>query len=82
MNIENAWKRGMTGKKVVVAIVDDGIEKDHPDLQQNFDPIASTDLIDDDDDPTPAYDYWNPNSNSHGTRSAGLVSFIDYHHYD
>lgn len=31
-----AWKRGYTGKDVVVTILDDGIERNHPDLSQNY----------------------------------------------
>lgn len=36
MNIMGAWKRGYTGKDVVVTILDDGIERSHPDLFQNY----------------------------------------------
>ena len=72
MNVEDAWKQGITGKGVVVSILDDGIEKDHPDLKENYDPLASTDLNDDDSDPQPRYD--SSNSNRHGTRCAGQVS--------
>lgn len=36
MNIMGAWKRGYTGKDVVVTILDDGIERNHPDLLQNY----------------------------------------------
>jgi subtilisin family serine protease len=36
MNISGAWRLGFTGKNVVVTILDDGIEKDHPDLVQNY----------------------------------------------
>lgn len=31
-----AWEQGVTGKRVVVTILDDGIEKDHPDLMDNY----------------------------------------------
>ena len=72
MNVEDAWKQGVTGKGVVVTILDDGIEKDHPDLKENYDPLASTDLNDNDKDPQPRYD--SSNSNRHGTRCAGQVS--------
>ena len=72
MNVEDAWKQGVTGKGVVVTILDDGIEKDHPDLKENYDPLASTDLNDNDSDPQPRYDF--SNSNRHGTRCAGQVS--------
>lgn len=36
MNILSAWQRGYTGKNVVVTILDDGIERNHPDLAQNY----------------------------------------------
>ena len=36
MNVLPAWERGFRGKGVVVSILDDGIEKDHPDLKNNY----------------------------------------------
>ena len=36
MNVEKVWRQGYTGKGVVVAVVDDGVNKTHPDLQQNI----------------------------------------------
>lgn len=36
MNIMAAWQRGYTGKNVVISILDDGIERNHPDLAQNY----------------------------------------------
>jgi subtilisin family serine protease len=36
MNVRKAWEMGYTGKGVVVTILDDGIEKDHPDLSRNY----------------------------------------------
>lgn len=36
MNVIPAWREGITGKGIVVTILDDGLETDHPDLQQNF----------------------------------------------
>jgi hypothetical protein len=36
MNVKQAWDQGYTGKNVVVTILDDGIEKDHPDLVKNY----------------------------------------------
>ncbi|XP_064649992.1 furin-like protease kpc-1 isoform X3 [Lineus longissimus] len=72
MNVEHAWKRGFTGKGVVVSILDDGIERDHPDLAKNYDSRASYDVNGNDDDPQPRYDY--SNENRHGTRCAGEVA--------
>lgn len=36
MNIAPAWQKGYTGKGVVVSILDDGIQTNHPDLVQNY----------------------------------------------
>ncbi len=36
MNVEGAWDLGYTGLGVVVSILDDGIELNHPDLKQNY----------------------------------------------
>jgi subtilisin family serine protease len=36
MRIKEAWKLGYTGKGVVVTILDDGLEWDHPDLVKNY----------------------------------------------
>ncbi|KAJ8380876.1 hypothetical protein SKAU_G00016540 [Synaphobranchus kaupii] len=72
MNIVGAWKRGYTGKDVVVTILDDGIERNHPDLVQNYDTQASYDVNGNDLDPMPRYDA--SNENKHGTRCAGEVA--------
>lgn len=72
MNVKGAWQMGYTGKGVVITILDDGIERDHPDLIKNYDPYASYDVNDKDSDPMPRYDP--SNENRHGTRCAGEVS--------
>lgn len=36
LNILAAWSKGYTGRGVVLSILDDGIEKDHPDLAANY----------------------------------------------
>ncbi|XP_066585084.1 furin-like protease kpc-1 isoform X2 [Prorops nasuta] len=72
MNVQGAWAEGITGKNVVVTILDDGLEKDHPDLYKNYDPQASFDVNNHDEDPMPRYDYLD--SNRHGTRCAGEVA--------
>src|SRR5699024_3190501 len=53
-------------------ILDDGLEKDHPDLVTNYDPEASFDVNGFDEDPQPRYDIID--SNRHGTRCAGEVA--------
>ncbi|KOB77665.1 Furin-like convetase [Operophtera brumata] len=36
MNVIPAWREGITGRGVVVTILDDGLETDHPDLVANY----------------------------------------------
>ncbi|KAI6182606.1 CRE-BLI-4 protein [Aphelenchoides bicaudatus] len=70
MNTREAWLLGYAGRNVSISILDDGIQRDHPDLVMNYDPQASTDINDHDDDPTPQ----NNGDNKHGTRCAGEVA--------
>ena len=77
MNVLPAWKLGYTGKNVVVTILDDGIQYNHPDLKQNYDPLASKDINDNDDDPMPQ----DNGDNKHGTRYAGEVAAVAFNEY-
>ncbi|KAK9878880.1 hypothetical protein WA026_003709 [Henosepilachna vigintioctopunctata] len=77
MNVGPAWQKGYTGKGVVVSILDDGIQTNHPDLSQNYDPAASTDINGNDDDPMPQ----DNGDNKHGTRCAGEVSGVAYNQF-
>lgn len=43
MNVVPAWREGITGKDVVVTILDDGLETDHPDLERNY--VSKKNLI-------------------------------------
>ena len=73
-NVTGAWHQGVTGRGIVVTILDDGLERNHPDLEANYERRASTDLNDHDDDPMPRYD--RTNENKHGTRCAGEVASV------
>lgn len=77
MNVAPAWQKGYTGKGVVVSILDDGIQTNHPDLALNYDPHASTDINDNDDDPMPR----DNGDNKHGTRCAGEVAAVAFNSY-
>lgn len=70
MNIGAVWKMGYTGKNVVLTILDDGVQIDHPDLIKNYDRRASYDINDRDDNPTPQDNA----ENKHGTRCAGEIA--------
>ncbi|CAB3408784.1 unnamed protein product [Caenorhabditis bovis] len=73
-NVKEAWDLGYTGKGVVVTILDDGLERTHPDILPNYDVRASYDVNDRDNDPMPRYEY--SDENRHGTRCAGEVAAI------
>lgn len=45
MNVQGAWEEGITGKGSVVTILDDGLEKDHPDLIQNYVSLLKINLM-------------------------------------
>eukprot|EP00124_Ichthyophonus_hoferi_P002891 Ihof_evm5s220 gene=Ihof_evmTU5s220 len=72
IRVMNLWRKGITGKGVVITVVDDGVEHNHPDLIDNYDPEASYDLTSNDKDPMPAYT--DDNINKHGTRCAGQIA--------
>jgi len=57
------------GEGVVVAIVDTGVDYNHPDLIDNFDVAKGYDFVNGDDDPMD--DHW------HGTHCAGIVAADD-----
>lgn len=74
LHVIPAWSMGFSGKGVVVSVLDDGLEWKNVDIRDNYDPEASTDLNDNDDDPTPRYD--TTNENKHGTRCAGEIAMV------
>ena len=66
INVVPVWEKGITGKGVVVTILDDGLEHSHADLVGNYEPGASYDFNGGDPDPFPTYT--SDNINKHGTR--------------
>ena len=36
MNIYQVWQQGITGKGIVVAVVDEGLQQSHPELADNY----------------------------------------------
>ncbi|XP_078364758.1 neuroendocrine convertase 1-like isoform X2 [Oculina patagonica] len=69
MNIDKVWQQGVTGKGIVVAVVDDGLQQSHPDLKDNYDPSASLDLVDLDGIPDPVGTF-----SGHGNRCGGVIA--------
>ncbi|KAK3925028.1 Neuroendocrine convertase 1, partial [Frankliniella fusca] len=72
LHVLPVYCRGITGRGVRVTVLDDGMEKDHEDLRDNYDPAISYDVDDGDPDPSPRYD--RTTSNAHGTRCAGEIA--------
>eukprot|EP01117_Protostelium_nocturnum_P002760 TRINITY_DN1368_c0_g1_i2.p1 TRINITY_DN1368_c0_g1~~TRINITY_DN1368_c0_g1_i2.p1 ORF type:complete len:566 (+),score=148.33 TRINITY_DN1368_c0_g1_i2:138-1835(+) len=69
VNVQAAWALGLTGEGVNIAIVDDGIQYDHPDLQKNYRKEYSYDFNYWDDNPYP-----DAASDDHGTSAAGVAA--------
>ncbi|MFM9010944.1 MAG: S8 family serine peptidase, partial [Planctomycetota bacterium] len=67
--VEAAWAAGWTGAGVVIGIVDDGIQIDHPDLAPNYSSINSYDFSSNDTNPSPVQ-----TNDNHGTPVAGIVA--------
>lgn len=77
-NVVPAWNAGFTGASVQIAVVDDGLQRTHPDLATNYLATTSYDYngnsyfgYDPDPDPAPGpYD-------AHGTSAAGVAAARD-----
>ena len=70
-NVKAAWDLGYTGKGVVVAVVDDGVQYRHPDIKNNYNASISYNYnsgTEDDPDARPL------NRDYHGTSIAGIVA--------
>lgn len=68
INVTNVWSR-FRGKGVVVGIVDDGLQRTHPDLSKNVRVDVQYDFRDGDEDPSPS-----GNEDFHGTAVAGIIA--------
>jgi hypothetical protein len=65
INAEAAYLRGASGAGVNVAVIDTGIDADHPDLDGNIS-AASRNIVSDNKDLT--------DGSGHGTKSAGVIA--------
>ncbi|KAI8069035.1 peptidase S8/S53 domain-containing protein, partial [Gilbertella persicaria] len=71
LNVTGVWSQGITGKGVVVAILDDGLDMDHPDLKANYFAAGSFDFNDHVHEPKPRL-----SDDTHGTRCAGEIAAV------
>jgi len=68
LNVVPVWSAGDKGEGVTVAVVDDGLEIAHPDLQANVVPGLSYNYTNGSNDPT---------GGEHGTAVAGIIAARD-----
>jgi len=72
VDIIPVWDQNVTGKGIVLTIIDDGVQHIHPDLSPNYLAEASWDFISNDPDPTPH----DPRQSHHGTACAGTAASV------
>jgi subtilisin family serine protease len=77
LRVPEIWEK-YTGRGIKVAIVDSGIEKNHPDLIDNLDLNLSYRYSDKSSDPTPDENQlvYLPADSGHGTSCAGIIGAV------
>ena len=68
LNAQEAWDVTLGSPDVIIAILDSGVDTDHPDLEANL--VAGYDFVNGDSDP-------NPGGSSHGTSCAGTAGAVE-----
>ena len=71
ISMPNAWEHTTGNNSITVAVIDVGVDHDHPDLINNRWAGIGWDFIGIDSDPTPEYLQYS--RNSHGTAVAGII---------
>jgi len=69
VNVTGVWDN-YTGAGVVIGIVDDGLDWEHPDLDDYYEGTLDYDYCDNDGNPTPS------NWDAHGTAAAGVAAAV------
>jgi serine protease len=65
-----AWETTFGSDDVIIGVIDQGVQYDHPDLEARFGSTEGKDFVDGDDDPYPE----DLNEEIHGTHVAGIAS--------
>ncbi|KAJ7358827.1 Proprotein convertase subtilisin/kexin type 6 [Desmophyllum pertusum] len=68
-NISSVWPT-YTGRGILVAVVDDGVDRNHPELSSNYNATASYDYVDNDEIPVPS----GKTVSGHGNNCAGVIA--------
>eukprot|EP01112_Ceratiomyxa_fruticulosa_P009561 TRINITY_DN2502_c0_g2_i1.p1 TRINITY_DN2502_c0_g2~~TRINITY_DN2502_c0_g2_i1.p1 ORF type:complete len:581 (+),score=144.40 TRINITY_DN2502_c0_g2_i1:486-2228(+) len=71
VNVIPVWDRGIAGEGVVIAMVDDGLQRNHPDIAPGYIPSGSYDFNEGDSDPSPH------RGDDHGTSAGGVAAARD-----
>ena len=70
INAPQAWDIETGDMSVTIAIIDQGVQYDHPDLDSRFTSNKGYDFVDNDTDPYPD----DPSNEDHGTHVAGIAA--------
>jgi serine protease len=70
INAPDAWEETLGSSDVTIAVIDQGVKYDHPDLEGNMADNPGRDFIDDNSDPYPT----DLSSEPHGTHVAGIAA--------
>lgn len=76
VNVIPVWRRGITGKGVVTALIDDGLDYESLDLKDNYCPEGSWDYNDNRPNPKPEL-----TNDYHGTRCAAEIAAVKGNEY-
>ncbi|MEM9217378.1 MAG: S8 family serine peptidase [Cyanobacteria bacterium P01_F01_bin.150] len=79
LNIVDVWD-DYTGDGIEIAIIDDAVERDHPDLDKNYSNYRDWDFEDNDTDASPSQnglDSRRQPRDSHGTAVAGIIGAVE-----
>lgn len=74
INVVPVWNLGIDGSGVLVAVIDSGVQVNHPDLAGNISPTLRLNPIDGTNNVGP--DLFDPDS-GHGTSVAGIIAAVD-----
>ncbi|CAH3023033.1 unnamed protein product [Porites evermanni] len=70
-NITSVWP-AYTGRGILVAVVDDGVDGNHPELSSNYNSTVSRDYVDNDPIPVPKHG----TVSGHGNNCAGVIAGV------
>lgn len=75
VRVKIPWAADKTGAGVIMALVDDGLQHNHPDLSPNYSAANSWDFGQHDADPSPVYTTGNTSlDDNHGTVVGGIMA--------